>query len=79
MSKDYGKIKTTAELDRAINDIHARRKQAGKGLDRKVKALRKRMKPANLVVSAASRYLPYLGWSEVSLGLIRGLKKRLKK
>ena len=78
MSK-YASIKTTTELDKAIQEVHAKRSKLGRGLDHEIHGIRNRMKPANLMLTAAGRYLPALGWSELSLGLVRGLKKLLRK
>ena len=79
MSNQYGKIKTTAELDKAIKEVHARRKKAGKGFEKDVNRLKNHYKPANLMLGAAQRYVPMLSWSGIGLGIIRGLKKRLSK
>ena len=76
---NYGKIKTTAELEKAIKEIHARRRKAGKGLEKDVNRLKSHYKPANLMLGAVQRFTPYVGWSGISLGLIRGLKRLLRK
>ena len=78
MSNKYARIKTTAELDKAIKEVHAKRQKAGKGLDKDVNRLKNHYKPANLMLSAAQRFTPMLSWSGIGLGLIRGLKRLLK-
>ena len=75
---NYGKIKTTAELDKAIREIHARRRKVGKGLEKDVNRLKSHYKPTNLMLGAVQRFTPMLSWSGISLGLIRGLKRLLK-
>ena len=75
---NYGKIKTTAELEKAIQEVHAKRRKAGKGFEKDVNRLKNHYKPANLMLGAVQRFSPMLSWSGISLGIIRGLKKRLK-
>ena len=79
MSNQYGKIKTTAELDKAIKEIHAKRQKAGKGLEKDVVRFKNHYKPSNLLLGAVKQYTPMLSWSGIGLGIIRGLKKRLRK
>jgi len=79
MSNKYARIRTAAELDKAIQEVHAKRNKLGRGIDHDIHGLRDRMKPANLMLGAVSRYMPYVTWSEISLGIIRGLKKLLRK
>lgn len=79
MSNQYGKIKTTAELDKAIKEIHAKRQKAGKGLEKDVVRFKNHYKPSNLLLGAVRQYTPFLSWSGIGLGIIRGLKKRLRK
>ena len=79
MSNKYARIKTTAELDKAIKEVHAKRQKAGKGLDKDVNRLKNHYKPANLMLGAVQRFTPMLSWSGIGLGIIRGLKKRLRK
>lgn len=79
MSNQYGKIKTTAELDKAIKEIHAKRQKAGKGLEKDVVRFKNHYKPSNLLLGAVKQYTPFLSWSGIGLGIIRGLKKRLRK
>ena len=78
MSNKYATIKTTAELDKAIKEVHARREKVSKGFEKDVSRLRNRYRPANLMLGAVRRYSPYFSWAELGLGLVRGLKKRLK-
>lgn len=79
MSNQYGKIKTTAELDKAIKEIHAKRQKVGKGLEKDVVRFKNHYKPSNLLLGAVKQYTPFLSWSGIGLGIIRGLKKRLRK
>ena len=79
MSNQYAKIKTTAELDKAIKEIHAKRQKAGKGLEKDVVRFKNHYKPSNLLLGAVKQYTPFLSWSGIGLGIIRGLKKRLRK
>ena len=78
MSNKYAKIKTTAELDKAIQEVHAKRQKAGKGFEKDVNRLKNHYKPTNLMLGAVQRFSPMLSWSGIGLGIIRGLKKRLK-
>lgn len=78
MSNKYAKIKTTAELDKAIKEVHAKRQKAGKGFEKDVNRLKNHYKPTNLMLGAVQRFSPMLSWSGIGLGIIRGLKKRLK-
>ena len=77
MSDKYGKIKTTAELDKAIRAITRERKKLGKGVGKDFSNFRDHYRPVNLATNFVRRYTPWFTWTELGLGVVRGLKKRL--
>jgi len=76
-SNPYGKIRTAAELDAAIKQASSARKKLGKSVERDLHGLQQSLKPANLASTALRQVTPYFAWSEIGLGLVRGLKKVL--
>ena len=73
----HAKIQTSAELDAAIRQVHAAGKKLGKSLEHDLHGLRQNLKPANLATTALKQVTPYFAWSEIGLGLVRGLKRVL--
>jgi len=78
MSNKYATIKTTAELEKAIQSVHAQRKKVEKHVGKDVNRMRSGLKPTNLMLGAVRRYSPMLSWTGIALGLVRGAKKLLK-
>ena len=77
MSDKYGKIKTTAELNKAIQAVTRERKKLGKGVEKDFHGFRNHYRPANLSMGFVRQYTPWFTWTELGLGVVRGLKKRL--
>lgn len=73
----YARIQTTAELDAAIREIHAARERKGRTVEYDLRGLQNRLRPATMVSSAFQHVSPYFTWSEIGLGLVRGLKKAI--
>lgn len=74
-SSNYGRIRTTAELDKAIRSVHAQRSRLGKGLSRDANSLWKRYQPSNLMNTAIKQVTPSLSWVSLGLGLVRSAKR----
>ena len=72
---DYGKIRTTDELDKAIQGVHARRRKLGKSLNHDANSLWQRYQPSHLVSGLVRQYSPFLSWTGIGLGLVRGARK----
>ena len=77
MSDKYGKIKTTAELNKAIHAVTRERKKLGKGVEKDFSGFREHYRPVNLATNFVRQYTPWFTWTELGLGVVRGLKKRL--
>lgn len=72
---NYARIRTTAELDVAIRDLHAAREHKGKVVGQDLDMLRNKLRPVSLVSNAFQTVVPYFTWSQLGLGVIRGLKR----
>ena len=77
MSDMYGKIKTTAELNKAIHAVTRERKKLGKGVEKDFSGFRNHYRPANLATNFVRQYTPWFTWTELGLGVVRSLKKKL--
>lgn len=77
MTNKYSQIKSTDELDKAIRKVTAERKQSGTAVEKDIRKFRNRYRPANMMLGVVRRYTPYLTWTEMGLGLVRALKKRI--
>ena len=73
----YARIRTTAELDLAIRNAHQARERAGRTVGQDFSRLHQNLRPSNLVSTALRQVSPYFAWSEIGLGLVRGLKHLL--
>ncbi|MCR4859165.1 MAG: hypothetical protein K5910_00710 [Bacteroidales bacterium] len=78
MISKYGKIKTTAELEKAIKAVHSEQKKLGKTVEKDFHGLREQYRPANLMAGALRQVAPYFTWSEIGLGLVRGVRRLLE-
>ena len=74
-NNQYARIQTAQELDAAIKRAHAASKKLGRSVEHDFHNLRQNLKPANLATTALRQVTPYFAWSEIGLGLVRGLKK----
>jgi len=74
----YSSIKTTDELDSAIRGLHQARQRQQKLLKKSFHGVREYYRPVNLALNLVQRGPIGLSWTQIGLGLIRGLKKRLK-
>jgi hypothetical protein len=72
---NYGKIRTSAELDKAIQSVHARQRKLGKSLGKDVNGLWQRYQPSQLVSGFMHQAAPLLSWTGIGLGLVRGVKR----
>jgi len=75
MSNKYNKIRTGEELEKAINDVRNRRKKLEKGINKDASRLWQAYQPSNLVSGFTRQFLPYLSWTGIGLGLVRGVRK----
>ncbi len=73
----YSEITTTDELDKAIHRIIADRNKCGKALRKDIREYRDRYKPVTMALGAVRRFTPYFTWTELGLGLVRSLRKRV--
>ena len=71
----YARIRTTAELDAAIREAHARRERLGASVGQDYSNLQQSLRPATLVSNALLQVAPYFSITEIGLGLVRGLKR----
>lgn len=71
----YARIRTTADLDKAIQAVHARRSKLEDGITRDANGLWKRYQPSHLVSGLVRHYSPLLSWTGIGLGLVRGARK----
>lgn len=76
-NNQYARIQTAQELDAAIKRAHAASKKLGRSVEHDFHNLRQNLKPANLATTALRQVTPYFAWSEIGLGLVRGLKKAI--
>ena len=76
-NNQYAKIQTAKELDAAIKRAHATSKKLGRSFEHDLHSLRDNIRPAALVSNAFQSVAPYFAWSELGLGLVRGLNKRI--
>jgi hypothetical protein len=74
-NNQYARIQTAQELDEAIKRAHAASKKLGRSVEHDFHNLRQNLKPSALVSNAVQQVTPYFAWSEIGLGLVRGLKK----
>ena len=75
--KKYSNIHTTEELEFAIRMVQADRESLQKTLVQDLGNFREGLKPGKLVGTALKTVTPYLSWSEIGLGLVRGLKNAI--
>lgn len=73
----YSEITTTDELDKAIRKVTADRKKCGKVVQEDLRDYRNRYRPATVALGAVRRFTPYLTWTELGLGVVRSLRKRI--
>ena len=74
-NNQYARIRTAQELDEAIKRAHAASKKLGRSVEHDFHNLRQNLKPSALVSNAVQQVTPYFAWSEIGLGLVRGLKR----
>ncbi len=74
-NNQYARIQTAQELDEAIKRAHAASKKLGRSVEHDFHNLRQNLKPSALVSNAVQQVTPYFAWSEIGLGLVRGLKR----
>ena len=70
----YSKIRTAEELEFAIHVVHTERMTLQEKYLQDLGEFREGLKPGKLVGTALKTVTPYLSWSEIGLGLVRGLK-----
>lgn len=75
--KKYSKIRTAQELEFAIHTIQTERKTLQETLVQDLGNFREGLKPGKLVGTALKTVSPYLSWTEIGLGLVRGLKNAI--
>ncbi len=78
MNSKYAHIETTDELDAAIRSAHRDRQRKQKLLKRDIHGVREYYKPVKLAMNLVQRSPIGLSWTQIGLGLIRGLRKKLK-
>jgi len=74
-SSKYARIRTTEELNAAIKSVHAEQTRLGRQLEKEAHTFVEHIKPAYLVSNVLQKASPYFAWSEIGLGLVRGLKR----
>lgn len=72
---NYAGIHTAAELEAAIKRAQAARRRAGKTFGEDLRALQRDFRPVRLVTGALRQFTPFFAWSELGLGLVRGLRR----
>lgn len=77
MSSKYSNIKTADELRAAIESVRREIKGEGKALSLKYHGLKDHYSPANMVNGFLKRKSDYYNWADVSLRIIRLLRKRI--
>ena len=70
----YVAIHTVAELDAAIKSVQTARSKTGKLLETELHGVQQRFRPVRIVSTALRQAAPYFAWSEIGLGIVRGLK-----
>ena len=73
----YSKIRTAEELEFAIHVVHTERMKLQEKYVQDLGDFREGLKPGKLVGTALKTVSPYLSWSEIGLGLVRGLKNAI--
>lgn len=71
----FARIQTAKELDEAIKSIKSDQKLISEDVGRELRFKREQFQPANLAISAIQHFAPDLSWTDLGLGLVRGLKK----
>ena len=73
----FAKIHTMKDLEWALESIKADQKRIGAEIETDLKLKRESLKPSNLALNALHSLTPFDNWSDLSLGIVRGLKNAI--